>query len=104
MNRFCYTFELLPGTIARYDREHSEIWPSVVEGMHKAGITTYSLFRRDYLVIAYGECAGPIAEAFAQLNADSANQRWSAHIRTLMHNPLADNGELFFAPEVWRMT
>lgn len=104
MPRFCYTFELLPGTIDRYEREHAEIWPGVVDAMRRAGITEYSLFRRDHTVIAWGECTAPIADTFRELDVDPANQRWSAHIRTLMHDPLDADGRLRMSDEIWRMT
>lgn len=103
MQRFCYTFELLPGTIELYEKEHEQIWPGVVDAMRAAGIRDYSLFRRGHTVIAWGECERPLEQAFAALDADPANARWSAHIRRLMHDPLDENGELLFAPEVWRM-
>lgn len=104
MPRFCYTFELLPGTIEQYEREHAEIWPGVVEAMKRVGITEYSLFRRDHTVIAYGECADPVDVTFAALDTDPENARWSRHIRALMHDPLDTNGELFFSQEIWQMT
>lgn len=103
MYRFCYTFELLPGTIEIYEKEHEQIWPGVVDAMRAAGIRDYSLFRRGHTVIAWGECERPLEEAFAELDADPANRRWSTHIRRLMNDPLDENGELLFAPEVWRM-
>lgn len=104
MERFCYTFELLPGTIEQYEREHAEIWPGVVDAMRRAGIVEYSLFRRDHTVTAVGACSGSIAETFAALDADPANRRWSAHIRTLMHHPLDEHGRLLMSDEIWRMT
>jgi cysteine desulfurase/selenocysteine lyase len=103
MPRFCYTFELLPDEIELYEREHAAIWPGVTAAMLAAGVRQYSLFRRGPTVIATGECERSVAETFAALDADPLNQRWSAHIRALMHNPLDENGELLFAPEIWRM-
>jgi L-rhamnose mutarotase len=104
MPRFCYTFELLPGTVEQYEREHAEIWPEVVSAMKRAGVTEYSLFRRDQTVIAVGECRGDIVTTLADLDADPDNARWSRHIRALMHDPLDENGDLLLAPEIWRMT
>lgn len=104
MPRFCYTFELLPGTIETYEREHAEIWPEVIDAMKDAGIIEYSLFRRDHTVTAYGECRDPIAQTFAALDADTRNAKWSRHIRTLMHDPVDDHGNLLMSPEIWRMS
>lgn len=104
MPRFCYTFELLPGTVEQYEREHAEIWPQVVAAMKRAGITEFSLFRRGHTVTACGECTVPVATAFGALDAGPVNQRWNAHIRSLMHDPLDQNGDLLMAEEIWRMT
>lgn len=103
MPRFCYTFELLPGMVERYEREHAEIWPGVVDAMARAGITEYSLFRRDHSVIAWGECVGPVDGAFRILDSDPANRRWSEHIRALMIDPVDGDGQLRFSEEIWRM-
>lgn len=103
MPRFCYSFELLPGTIDQYEREHAEVWPGVVAAMRRVGVTEFSLFRREHTVTAYGECTDPIDATFAALDADPENARWSRHIRSLMHDPLDANGELLFASEIWRM-
>ena len=103
MPRFCYTFELLPGTIERYDREHAEIWPGVVDAMRAAGVIDYSLFRRGHLVIATGSCDRPVAEVFATLDADAVNVQWSTHIRQLMHDPLDEEGNLLLAEEIWHL-
>lgn len=104
MPRFCYTFELLPGTIDRYEQEHLEIWPEVVEAMKRVGIIDYSLFRRDHVVIAFGECADPVVDTLRALDDDPDNQRWSGHIRTLMHDPLDADGQLRISHEIWRMS
>ena len=103
MPRFCYTFELLPGTIEQYEREHAAIWPGVVEAMNRVGITEYSLFRRDHTIVAWGECIRPIGDTFAALDTDPENRRWSTHIRSLMHNPLDGDGQLMMSEEIWRM-
>ncbi|MCU1635944.1 MAG: hypothetical protein JWQ68_1183 [Cryobacterium sp.] len=103
MPRFCYTFELLPGTVERYEQEHREIWSGVVEAMKRVGITDYSLFRRDHTVIAWVECAGQPSETLRALDEDPDNKRWSEHIRTLMHDPLDHAQQLRISDEIWRM-
>lgn len=104
MERFCYSFELLPGTVEEYEREHQEIWAGVEEAMRAAGISNYTLFRRGLVVTAYGESDKPVNEAFAQLDADTNNAAWSSHIRRLMRDPVDAHGKLLFAMEMWRLT
>ncbi|UTX52654.1 L-rhamnose mutarotase [Leucobacter aridicollis] len=103
MNRFCYVFELVPGSEERYDAEHAELWEGVVEAMRDAGVTDFTLFRRGTLVVAVGTCLGSVAETFERLEHDPVNAAWSAHIRTLMLDPTDESGNLLFAPEVWRL-
>jgi L-rhamnose mutarotase len=101
--RFCYTFKLLPGTIALYEQAHAEIGPEVVAAMKRVGITDSSLFRRGHSIIAWGECERPVNETLSALDSEPANERWSKHIRTLMYDPLDDNGQLLISSEIWRM-
>lgn len=103
MNRFCYLFDLRPGSIDDYEREHAELWPGVAEVMRGAGITDFTLFRRGLTVIATGATSRPIPETFAVLNADPLNIAWSTHIRQLMIDPTDEHGELRFAPEIWQL-
>lgn len=103
MNHFCYVFELLPDVDEEYDRRHAELEPRVIDAMHEAGIVDFRLFRRDRLVIATGTSRVPISDAFAQLDADPANQRWSVEIRALMATATDENGELLFANEIWQL-
>ncbi|GAA1572382.1 L-rhamnose mutarotase [Leucobacter aridicollis] len=103
MNRFCYLFDIIPGSEQRYADEHATLWDGVAEAMRDAGVTEYTLFRRGTLVIATGSCNGPVSETFARLERDPVNAAWSAHIRSLMIDPTDDDGRLLFAAEVWQL-
>ena len=65
MERFCFTFDIRPGTEDEYKKRHDEIWPELVTAIQDAGITNYSLFRRGTTIIAYCECEPDPATAFA---------------------------------------
>jgi len=77
MERVCLSFEILPGTGEEFDRRHQEAWPEFLEALAGAGFRTYTLFRRDTTVIAYGECEPSVAEAFARLSSQPVAARWS---------------------------
>ncbi|MFC4224258.1 L-rhamnose mutarotase [Lysinibacter cavernae] len=101
--RFCYTFEILPDRVEEYEREHHPVWDGVVQAMHAAGITEFSLFRRGTSVIATGSATREIEAVFAELDTDPVNAAWSAHIRQYMSVSVDANGALFMSDECWRM-
>jgi L-rhamnose mutarotase len=103
MERLCFTFELMPGQEAEYERRHAELWPEVREAIKEAGFSNYSLFRRGTEVVAYAECDPTIAAAFAKLDTSEVNARWSAYIRSIMTRAVDADGRLFTYDEVWHL-
>jgi L-rhamnose mutarotase len=103
MERFCFTFEIRPGTEAEYKRRHDEIWPELVGVIHDAGITNYSLFRRGTSIIAYCECEPDAATAFAKVGAHEANARWSEWFKDIIVSLTGPDGKLVDYPEVWHL-
>jgi L-rhamnose mutarotase len=76
MERVCLSFEIRPGTGDEFDRRHQEAWPEFLEALGRSGFRTYTLFRRDTTVVAYGECEPSVEEAFAKLGAEEVSKRW----------------------------
>jgi len=67
--------ELKPGTNeAIYRQKHDEIWPEMVDTLHRFGIRNYSIFRRGLTLFAYLECAD-LARLASQRD-DPVVQRW----------------------------
>lgn len=102
-HRFCYLFEVNEADLAAYQRAHDTIPEAVPAAMRRAGVTSYSLFRRGTLVVAFGTCSSPVDVVFARLDADPDNAAWSGRIRRMMPDPLEPDGSLRFAAEIWRM-
>jgi len=103
MQRFCFTFEIRPGTEAEYKRRHDEIWPELVEVITGAGVRNYSLFRRGTQVIAYCECEPDVATAFAKIGATEVNARWSTWFEDIIVSLVDEGGNLHTAEEVWHL-
>ena len=103
MERFCFTFEIRPGTEEEYKRRHDEIWPELVEAIKAGGISNYSLFRRGTTIIAYCECEPDAATAFAKVGESEANTRWSEWFQDVIVSLTDENGELRTAQEVWHL-
>jgi L-rhamnose mutarotase len=66
--------ELKPGNEAVYRQKHDEIWPEMVETLHRFGISNYSIFRRGLTLFAYLECEDPAR--LANQRDDPTVQRW----------------------------
>lgn len=103
MQRFCFTFEIRPGTEAEYKRRHDEIWPELVEVIQGSGVRNYSLFRRGTQVIAYCECEPDVATAFAEIGASPHNARWSEWFEDIIVSLTDEDGNLYVADEVWHL-
>ena len=103
MERICYTFDLVAGMEAEYERRHARIWPELESALKEAGFSNYSLFRRGTEVIAYAECEPTVEEALARLAEYEVNDRWSAYIRSIMTRSVDEHGRFFTVPEIWHL-
>ena len=103
MERICYTFDLVAGMEEEYERRHAEVWPELVEALHEAGFSNYSLFRRGTEVIAYAECQPTVEAALARLARFEVNDRWSAYIRSIMTRSVDEEGRFFTVREIWHL-
>jgi L-rhamnose mutarotase len=72
--RVAFVMELLPGNEAIYRQKHDEIWPELVQTLHRFGICNYSIFRRGLNLFAYLECEDP--ERLQAQRDDPVVQRW----------------------------
>jgi L-rhamnose mutarotase len=84
MERVLFSFGLLPGMEAEYDRRHAEIWPELVAEIRDSGLRNMTGFRRGTDVWYYVECQPDAATAFAIHAERPANRRWNAAFRTIV--------------------
>lgn len=103
MERACFTFEIEPGAAAEYARRHEEVWPELVDVLTTSGARNYTLFRRGTQVIAYLECHPDRDTVFARIGASEVNTRWSAYFQDIIVALTDEDGELFWAEEVWHL-
>ena len=86
MYRVGFVMQLKPGNEAIYRQKHAEIWPEMVETLHRYGIHNYTIFRRGLTLFAYYECADP-AQTQGQRD-DPVVQRWWQMMEPYMdYNP-----------------
>jgi L-rhamnose mutarotase len=103
MERFCFTFDIRPGTEDEYKRRHDEIWPELVETIKGAGLSNYSLFRRGTTIIAYCEAEPDAATAFAKIGESPHNARWSEWFTDIIPSLTGPDGQLVDYQEVWHL-
>jgi L-rhamnose mutarotase len=70
---------LKTGTEERYEEYHRAVWPEVLEGMRRVGITRYVIFRDGLHLFHYVEC-DDYERAMAELASSPVNQRWEAEM------------------------
>ena len=103
MERACFTFEIYPDQADEYKKRHDEIWPELVEAIQEAGLKNYSLFRRGNQVIAYVECHPDIETAFGKIGETEVNTKWSEWFEDVILKLVVEDGDLFWADEVWHL-
>ena len=50
MQRIAFLLRLKPGMGPEYDKSHSAVWPEMLDLLKRAGISEYSIFRRNELL------------------------------------------------------
>jgi L-rhamnose mutarotase len=75
MQRVAFLLRLRPGTEAAYDKAHAEVWPEMLALLKGAGISEYSIYRREQLLILTMRVEN-FDETWARIEADPVNTRW----------------------------
>jgi L-rhamnose mutarotase len=50
LRRWAFILRIKPGAEEAYDRAHAEVWPEMLALLSGAGISEYSIFRRDQML------------------------------------------------------
>lgn len=94
MESVCFSFELVPGTEAEYDRRHRELWPELASAFRAAGFERFSLFRDGVRVVGFAECA---PESFSEVGASDVGRAWADWLDELIVS------EFTYYAEIWRL-
>lgn len=76
MQRIAFLLRLKPGTGEDYDKSHAAVWPEMLALLKSAGISEYSIFRRDELLFLYMHIAQDFDTVWNKIEADPVNTRW----------------------------
>jgi L-rhamnose mutarotase len=74
--RIAFLLRLKEGTGPAYDQAHSAVWPEMLALLKRAGISEYSIFRRDELLILYMHVEGDFDSVWDKIDADPVNLKW----------------------------
>jgi L-rhamnose mutarotase len=76
MERVAFMLRLKPGTADAYDEAHRQVWPEMLALLKSAGISEYSIFRRDELLILSLRVEVDFETAWQKIENDPVNRRW----------------------------
>jgi len=76
MERVAFLLRLKPGAGPAYDEAHQRVWPEMLALLKRAGITEYSIFRRDELLVLSMRVEQDFETTWRQIESDPVNTRW----------------------------
>lgn len=95
MPRYAFQLRIRPGAIEEYEREHTRVWPELLQKLKDVGISHYSIFRRGQELVLVLE-VDDFAKAWDELDRDPVNQRWQQFMSRLFEPvPGMQPGERF---------
>ena len=84
MERYAFKMQLNPGCQAEYQKRHDEIWPELVDLLHQAGVSDYSIHLDTETNILFGMLTRTVPHAMDALPETAVMQRWWAHMADIM--------------------
>jgi L-rhamnose mutarotase len=88
LEKHAFKMKLNPGMEAEYLKRHDEIWPELVDLLHQAGVSDYSIHLDRETNILFGVLARPKDHGMASLPEHPVMKRWWAHMADIMEtNP-----------------
>jgi L-rhamnose mutarotase len=82
--RYVFRMRLHPGMEAEYKRRHDEIWPELVDLLHKAGISDYSIHLDPETLLLIGVLIRTDGHSMDSLPEHPVMQKWWAHMADIM--------------------
>jgi L-rhamnose mutarotase len=76
MQRVAFLLRLKPGTGPEYDKAHAAVWPDMLALLKRAGISDYSIFRRDEVIFLCMHIDGDFDAVWDKIDPDPVNIRW----------------------------
>jgi L-rhamnose mutarotase len=75
--RYAFMLRLQPGVAEAYEEAHRAVWPEMLSLLKEAGISEYSIYRRDDLLILALR-ADDFDASWSRIDNHPVNLRWQA--------------------------
>jgi L-rhamnose mutarotase len=75
LKRYAFMLRLRPGVAEEYEKAHRAVWPEMLELLKSAGISEYSIYRRDELVVLTLR-AVDFEATWSKIDNHPVNLRW----------------------------
>ena len=82
LKRYAFMLKLNPGVEAAYEESHKAVWPELLELLKSVGISEYSIYRRDQMLILALRCED-FEESWSKLDNHPVNLRWQEYMAPL---------------------
>lgn len=83
MEKRIWKAKVLPNMMEEYIRRHNDIWPEMVTALKKSGISNYSIWMYEDLLIGYYECSNlESAETFKR--ESTVMKKWEESMQGIM--------------------
>ena len=76
MPRYAFLLRLKAGAGPDYDKAHAAVWPELIAVLKEAGISDYSIFRRDELLVLTMRIDGDFEAAWNRISEAEVNTLW----------------------------
>jgi L-rhamnose mutarotase len=77
LKRYAFMLQLREGAAQAYDEAHRAVWPEMLALLKRAGISEYSIYRRNELLILVLR-AKDFEATWRRIENDPVNLRWQA--------------------------
>lgn len=84
LERHAFKMTLNPGMEAEYRKRHDEIWPELIDLLHQAGVSDYSIHLDRETSTLFGVLTRPKDHTMASLPEHPVMKKWWAHMADIM--------------------
>jgi len=84
MERYAFRMRLHPGMEDEYRRRHDAIWPELVDLLHEAGVSDYSIHLDPETGLLFGMLTRTADHDMDDLSSHPVMRKWWAHMADIM--------------------